>query len=186
LKEGVLPMQFPTLIAREVLNRRIAELAVEIATAFPEELPCLVAVLEGARKFADALCQRLPGKPGYHTICASSYGPGTISVGKVELLAPDELPVRGREVLLIEDIVDTGHTAERLYAHLEDLGAKKIHLVTLLSKPTRRQVDVELDWVGFEIPDQFVVGFGMDVDGRYRDLDHIAVYRESTAVVEGS
>lgn len=180
------PMQFPTLIAREVLNRRIAELAVEVATAFPDELPCIVAVLEGARKFANALCQRLPGKPGYHTICASSYGPGTVSFGKVELLAPGELPVRDREVLLIEDIVDTGHTAQRLRAHLDDLGAARVHLITLLSKPWRREVEVKLDWVGFEIPNEFVIGFGMDIDGRYRELDHIAVFKESSAVVEGS
>lgn len=179
-------MQFPTLIARDVLNRRIAELAVEVAMAFPDEPPCLVAVLEGARKFADELCRRLPGKPGYHSISASSYGPGTVSLGKVDLLAPGELPVRDRVVLLIEDIVDTGHTAQRLVAHLEELGAREIRLITLLSKHSRRQVDVKLDWVGFEIPDEFVIGFGMDANGRYRDLDHIAVYRESSAVVEGT
>ena len=179
-------MQLPTLIARDVLTRRIAELAVEVGTAFPDEPPCLVAVLEGARRFADELCRRLPGKPAYHSISASSYGPGTASSGKVELLARDELPVHNRVVLLIEDIVDTGHTAQRLYAHLEDLGAKETRLITLLSKPSRREVDVKLDWVGFEIPDEFVIGFGMDVDGRYRELDHIAVYNESRAMVEGS
>jgi len=179
-------MQFPTLIAREVLNRRIAELAVEVGTAFPDRPPCLVTVLEGARRFADELCRRLPGKPGYHSICASSYGPGTVSFGKVELLAPDELPVRNRLVLLIEDIVDTGHTAQRLYSHLEDMGAEEIRLITLLSKPSRREVDVKLDWVGFEIPNEFVIGFGMDVDGKYRELDHVAVYKERNAMVEGS
>ncbi len=179
-------MQFPTLIARDVLSRRIAELAVDLATAFPDEPPCIVAVLEGARKFADELCRRLPGKPGYHYIHASSYGPGTVSFGKVELLAPNELPVRDRVVLLIEDIVDTGHTACRLRAHLMALGAREVRIITLLTKESRREVEVKLDWVGFEIPNEFVIGFGMDVRGRYRDLDHVAVYRESSAMVEGS
>lgn len=179
-------MQFPTLIAREVLNRRIAELAVQVGTAFPDEPPCLVAVLEGARRFADELCRRLPGKPSYHGICASSYGSRTLSSGDVDLVTPDELPVQDRVVLLIEDIVDSGRTARRLCDHLEALGAREVRVITLLSKQSRREVDVELDWVGFEIPNEFVIGFGMDINGKYRDLDHVAVYRESSATVEGS
>ena len=172
-------MQFPTLIARDVLNRRIAELAVELGTAFVDEPPCLVVVLEGARTFANQLCRRLPGKPEYHSIQASSYGSGTVSSGKVELVAAKQLPVKDRVVLLIEDIVDTGHTATKLRDHLLELGAREVEIVTLLSKPSRRVVDVELRWVGFEIPDEFVIGFGMDADGKYRELDHIAVYNEA-------
>ncbi|MHC4515924.1 MAG: phosphoribosyltransferase [Planctomycetota bacterium] len=172
-------MQFPTLIARDVLSRRIAELAVEVGTAFPDEPPCLVAVLEGARTFADQLCRRLPGKPEYHGIRARSYGAGTVSAGNVEICGTEKLPVAGRVVLLIEDIVDTGLTAQTLYAHLMDLGAREVWIVTLLNKPTRRVTDVDLRWVGFEIPDEFVIGFGLDINGRYRDLDHIAVYREA-------
>lgn len=172
-------MQFPTLIARDVLNRRIAELAVELGTAFADEPPCLVVVLEGARTFANQLCQRLPGKPSYHGIQAKSYRSGTVSSGKVDILATEELPVRDRVVLLIEDIVDSGRTAAAIQAHLLQLGAREVRVITLLSKPSRRVVDVELGWVGFEIPDEFVIGFGMDANGRFRELDHIAVYREA-------
>ena len=172
-------MQFPTLIPSDVLRRRIADLAVEIGTAFPAELPCMVAVLEGARTFADHLCRKLPGKPRHHGIRASSYGSGTVSSGRVELVATEELPVKDRVVLVIEDIVDTGRTAQKLREHLLGLGANEVKIVTLLSKPSRRVVDIELAWVGFEIPDEFVIGFGMDADGRYRELDHIAVYKQA-------
>jgi hypoxanthine phosphoribosyltransferase len=177
-------MLFPTLIARDVLSRRIAELAVEVATTFPDEPPCLIAVLEGARTFATRLCRRLPGKPEFHGIRAKSYGSGTVSSGTVDIVASEELPVKDRIVLLIEDIVDSGRTAAALQAHLLELGAKEVRVITLLSKPSRRVVDVELEWVGFEIPDEFVIGFGMDANGRYRELDHIAVYKE--AMVEGT
>jgi hypoxanthine phosphoribosyltransferase len=174
-------MQFPTLIARDVLSRRIAELAVEVATAFPDEPPCLVVVLEGARTFATQLSRRLPGKPEFHGIRAKSYGAGTVSSGKVDIPATEEPPVKDRVVLLIEDIVDSGHTAAAIRAHLLKLGAREVRMITLLSKSARRVVDVEIEWVGFEIPDEFVIGFGMDANGRYRELDHIAVYHEAMA-----
>ena len=144
----------------------------------------MVAVLEGARTFADQLCRKLPGKPRHHGIRASSYGSGTVSSGRVEVVATEELPVKDRVVLVIEDIVDTGHTAQKLREHLMELGASEVKSVTLLSKPSRRVVHIELDWVGFEIPDEFVIGFGMDADGKYRELDHIAVYKQ--AMVEGA
>ncbi len=167
---------FEVLIERAQLQRRIRELATAIAASFGDPPPVLVAVMEGARAFADALSQLLPGRPCYREVRAASYGTGTVSTGSVALHDDDALGVAGQRVLLLEDIVDTGRTVQRLCAHLRAKGAIEVRVVALLSKPSRRVVDVRLDWVGFEIPDRFVIGFGMDVGGRYRELPYIAVY----------
>ncbi len=170
------PEAFRVLIDRPTLLQRIAELAREVRAAFPAEPPCLVAVMDGARVFATELARHLPGFPAAHAVRASSYGHGTQSSGQV-LLAASAIPVEGRPVVILEDIVDTGRTIDKLRTWLLAHGAVEVRVCTLLSKPSRRVVAVALDWVGFEIPDEFVIGFGMDVDGRYRDLPHVAVYR---------
>lgn len=169
-------MGFDVLIPAERLAQRISEMAVEVDAAF-DERPAILAVLEGARTFANALCARLPGTPFWHGLPASSYQ-GTESSGKVAFGLPtsQEMAVVGRRVLVLEDIVDTGRTVEAVNARLLSLGAREVCWATLLSKPARRVVDCQVAWTGFEIADEFVVGFGLDLDGAYRDLDHVAIY----------
>lgn len=174
---------FRTLIDRAAIERRIAELAGEIRSDHPAAPPIVVAVMEGARVFATHLALRLTaggdggGDPlPFHEIRAASYGAGTRSSGVPLVTGGDGIPVRGQDLLLVEDIVDTGRTVATLKEHFLARGARSIAVATLLSKPARRLVEVELRYVGFEIPDEFVVGFGMDYAGRYRELDRIAIH----------
>ena len=176
---------FRVMISREQIARRIAELATAIA-ADHQEPPCLIAVLEGARTFARALQVRLPGRPMMHEIRASSYGDGMRSSGTVRVLTGHDVPVKGREVLLVEDIVDTGRTVAALREHLLAAGATGFRVASLLTKPAHRCVEVAIDYTGFAIPDEFVVGYGMDLAGRYRELADVAIYEEHRARAAGT
>jgi len=111
-----------------------------------------------------------------HEIAASSYARGTVSSGTVDVRGGADIPCRGRDVVLIEDIVDTGRTIAKLKDHFAQRGARSVRVVSLLDKPERRVVDVAIDFCGFRIPDEFVIGFGMDIDGRYRDLPDVVLY----------
>jgi hypoxanthine phosphoribosyltransferase len=154
---------------------RIGELARRIAADHAAEPPVCVVVLEGARVFAEALCRRLPWGSGFETVKVSSYGSGTQSSGRVTMVQDVGASVAGRAVLILEDIVDTGRTVRFLAAHFAAAGARHVHVAALLSKPARRVVSVPIRYVGFEIPDCFVIGFGMDADGEHRELPHVAV-----------
>lgn len=167
---------FRVLLSHDQILRRTHELARAIAAAAGDEPPCLVVVIEGARTFARQLQQLLPGRPPLHEVRASSYGSGTTSSGVVRLAVGADVPCRDRDVLLLEDIVDTGRTVDALQRHFLAAGARSCRVATLLSKPSRRVVDVALDHVGFEIRDEFVIGYGMDLDGRYRELRDVVVY----------
>jgi hypoxanthine phosphoribosyltransferase len=173
------PSPFVVLLDRDTLTRRIRELAAEIDRAYPDAPPMPIAIMEGARTFAAELCFSLRGQPPFSAIYASSYGDGQVSNGAVEISGADFLDVRGRRVLLIEDIVDTGRTLEKVVAHFAAAGACDVRVAALLSKPARRLIEVRIEHLGFEIDDHFVIGFGLDVGGRYRELPHIAVYDEA-------
>jgi hypoxanthine phosphoribosyltransferase len=166
---------FRVLLAHDEIVRRTRELARAIVAAAPDDPPLLVAVIEGARPFARLLQQFMPGQLPVHEVRASSYA-GTASTGAVKILTGADLPARGRHVLLIEDIVDTGRTIDALRRHFVAAGASTCRVAALLSKPARRAVPVHVDFLGFEIPDEFVIGFGMDLDGRYRELRDIVVW----------
>lgn len=166
---------FRVLFAQDQILRRVHELARALSEARGDEPPCLVAVVEGARPLARHLQRLLPGGLPVHEIGARSYS-GTESSGEVTVRGGEDIPCQGRDVVLIEDIVDTGRTVATLRAHFLGRGASSCRIVTLLDKPDRRVVDVALDHVGFEIPDEFVIGFGMDIDGRYRELPDIVIY----------
>lgn len=184
------PVNLPThpfriLIANAVILRRIRELARSVAQDHPGEPPCLIAVMEGARTFARALQQHLPGQPVVHEIRASSYGDGTVSSGTVKVLTGHDVPVEGRDVLILEDIVDTGRTIAALRQHLLASGARSLRVAALLNKPSRRVVPVDLHYVGFEIPDEFVIGYGLDLAGKYRELPDVAIYDPASAASAG-
>ena len=166
---------FRVLFPHDLIVRRARELARAVAEAMGSEPPLLVAVIEGARPFARLLQQHLPTPLPVHEVRASSYA-GTNSTGTVKILLGADLPVRGRDVLLLEDIVDTGRTIDALKRHFLAGGARSCRVASLLSKPSRRVVPVDVDFLGFEIPDEFVVGFGMDLDGRFRELRDVVVY----------
>ena len=135
-------------------------------------------VIEGARPFARLVQQSLPGSLPVHEVRAKSYQ-GTQSTGAVQITMLHGLgqaEVDGRDVVLLEDIVDTGRTIAALREHFGKLGARSVRVASLLSKPSRRVVEVAVEHIGFEIPDEFVIGFGMDLDNRYRELLDVVVY----------
>ncbi len=166
---------FRVLFSHDLILRRAQELARQIHAATPDEPPMLVMVIEGARPFARLLQKFVPGNLPMHEVRASSYA-GMQSTGDVRISAGADLPVRGRHVLLLEDIVDTGRTIAALQRHYLAAGARTCRVASLLSKPDRRVMPVAIDYLGFEIPDEFVIGFGMDLDGRYRELADVVVY----------
>lgn len=167
---------FVKLIDEKRLRARVRELAREIAGRYED--PVFVVVLHGARPFANALFESLDrAADSWAAMRVRSYQ-GTESTGRVEIVQDLEIDVRDREVVVLEDIVDTGRTVDFLDSELRARGAAAVDVWTLLSKPSRRLVDVDLLGVGFEIPDEFVIGFGLDLDGRYRDLPYIAIWDE--------
>jgi hypoxanthine phosphoribosyltransferase len=167
---------FRVLLAHAEIRRRIGELARQIELDLPVPDVILVAIIEGARTFARHLQAALGAAPVVHEIRASSYGRGTTSSGHVQIVGVPDVLLAGRTLLLVEDIVDTGRTVAALRGHFLAHGVADCRVATLLTKPARREIEVPLHYVGFAIPDEFVIGFGMDVAGRYRELPDVVVY----------
>jgi hypoxanthine phosphoribosyltransferase len=171
------------LLSEEAIAGRVRELGSEVSARLDLGATIAVVALKGAIVFAADLLRRLPPVAAVDYVQARSYGDAAESSGAVALLRDIELPVDGRNVLLIDDIADTGLTCAFLEGHLRSKGAAEVHLVTLLDKPARRRVPVSLLATGFTIPDQFVVGYGLDYRERYRNLPYIGVL--DTSGVEG-
>lgn len=169
---------FRVVFSHDQILRRSHELARELQLVIGDQPPCLVQVIEGARPFARLMQKNLHGALPIHEVRAKSYQ-GTQSTGEVLITMLNGLgqaDVAGRDVVLLEDIVDTGRTIAALRDHFGKLGARSVRVASLLSKPSRRVVEVEVEHIGFEIPDEFVIGFGMDLDNRYRELLDVVVY----------
>lgn len=169
-----MPLSDQAYLTSAAIQNRITELASELDRAYADSNPYLVTVLNGGKPFADALASRLSIPHEVGTIQARSYI-GETSTGAVEIETEALDAVADRYVLLIEDILDTGRTASELIDYMNGLNPASLRIITLLDKPSRRVVPIEADWVGFTIEDHFVVGFGMDYNGDYRDLDDIRI-----------
>ncbi|MFT4516264.1 MAG: hypoxanthine phosphoribosyltransferase [Planctomycetota bacterium] len=166
------------MFSNEDILRRSRELVRELRECLGEEPPCLVQVIQGARPFARVIQDGLAGDLTVYEVRAKSYA-GTQSTGKVSITMLgdlDDAVVKGRDIVLLEDIVDTGRTIAALREHFGQLGARSVRVASLLSKPARRVVEVAVEHIGFEIPDEFVIGFGMDLDERFRELPDVVVY----------
>ena len=156
------------------IQSRVAELAVEIRRDVPDGLH-LVAVLKGAFMFLADLARRMDGEVSLDFMVVSSYAKGTSTSGEIRLQGDLDTALDGKNVVVVEDIVDTGLTLAYLQRLLRTRLPKTLRTACLLSKPSRRQTDVHVDYVGFTIDDRFVVGYGLDYAERYRHLPHIAV-----------
>jgi hypoxanthine phosphoribosyltransferase len=163
------------LIPAEAIRRRVSELGREIALHYGDRTPVLVGVLKGAVVFLADLIRAVEAPLECDFIAVSSYGAQSRSSGIVKLTADLAASVEERDVLIVEDIVDTGRTLAYLQRNLETRQPRSVRVCTLLDKAARREVPVTLHHVGFTIPDEFVVGYGLDYGGRYRNLPHIAV-----------
>lgn len=167
------------LIPEQELQARVAELGRGInATYTDDDRPLLVCVLKGAFMFLADLTRHLEMRHEVDFMEISSYGAGTESSGIVRILLDLEQNVQGRHVLIVEDIVDTGRTLDYITRNLRTRRPASLRVCALLSKPSRREIDVQLDWVGFEVPDEFVVGYGLDFAEEYRNLPFIGVLKE--------
>ena len=162
------------LLSEDQIQKRVAGLASEIRRDFPDDLH-LVAVLKGAFMFLSDLVRNMPGHVSLDFMAVSSYAKGTTSSGEVRLLKDLDTTLDGRNVVIVEDIVDTGLTLTYLQDILRARNPKTLRTACLLSKPSRRQIDVRVEYIGFPIADRFVVGYGLDYAEQYRNLPHIAV-----------
>lgn len=167
----------PVLLPAEKIKARVNELAREIRRDYQEQDLTFLVVLRGAFVFAADLVRAMGIPVSIEFICAQSYNDSTHTSGNVRILyAPTTLS--GRNILIVEDIVDTGLTLDVIKKWLEDAGAASIKICALLDKPARREVEIELDYVGFVIPDVFVVGYGIDYAGHHRELTDIHYIKE--------
>jgi hypoxanthine phosphoribosyltransferase len=162
------------LLSDEQIRKRVAEMAAEIRRDFPDDLH-LIAVLKGAFVFLSDLVRHTPGHVSLDFMAVSSYAKGTTTSGEVRMLKDLDTTLDGRNVVIVEDIVDTGLTLTYLQDILRARNPRYLRTACLLSKPSRRQVDVKVEYIGFDIEDRFVVGYGLDYAEQYRNLPHIAV-----------
>ncbi len=164
------------LIDEQRLQARIAELAARISADYPpDSRPLLVCVLKGAYMFLSDLTKQITIPHEVDFMATSAYGGGLDSRGIVRLMLDLKANIVDRHVLLVEDIVDRGGTINYILRLLEERHPASLRICTLLNKPSRREFDVTLDYVGFDIPEVFVIGYGLDIDEMYRNLPYIAV-----------
>jgi hypoxanthine phosphoribosyltransferase len=168
-----------SLITRDQIQDRIVEIAGEIERDTPGDgLIHLVCVLKGGFLFLADLVRAMGDRVTLDFMAVSSYGKGTKTSGEVRLLKDLDQSIEGRDVIIVEDIVDTGLTLTYLQEILRARAPRRLRTACLLSKPARRLVDVPVDYIGFNIDDHFVVGYGLDYDEQYRNLPYIAVLGE--------
>ena len=167
------------LLTEEEVNARISEIAARIAEDYRGKDICLICVLKGSVFFACELAKRITVPVTLDFMSVSSYGSGTVSSGVVKIVKDLDEPLEGKEVLIVEDIIDSGRTLAYLIQVLMQRNPASIRLCTLLDKPERRvKKQVTVDYTCFTIPDEFVVGYGLDYDQRYRNLPYIGVIEQ--------
>lgn len=166
-----------TLLTEEEVDRKISELGARISADYAGRQVHLVGILKGASFFMCELAKRITVPVSIDFMSVSSYGASTKSSGIVKIVKDLDDPLVDKDVIIVEDIVDSGRTINYLQELFRDKGARSIRFCTLLDKPERRVVNISVDYVGFKIPDRFVVGYGMDYDQRYRNLPYIGVVR---------
>ena len=167
--------QVEVLLSEEKINARIREIGEQISRDYAGKSVHLVCILKGGSFFMCELAKRITVPVSIDFMSVSSYGSSSESSGVIKIIKDLDEPLAGKHVLVIEDIVDTGKTLHYLVELLKDRGAADVKLCALLDKPDRRVVEIGADYTGFQIPDEFVVGYGLDYDQKYRNLPYIGV-----------
>lgn len=165
------------MLSEEEVDRRIQEIGEQISKDYAGKQVHLVCVLKGGSFFLCELAKRITVPVSLDFMSVSSYGGDTKSSGVIKIVKDLDEPLRDKNVIVVEDIVDSGRTLSYLLDMLKARGPKSMTLCTLLDKPDRRVIDVKVDYTGFQIPDEFVVGYGLDYDQRYRNLPYIGVVK---------
>jgi hypoxanthine phosphoribosyltransferase len=172
----------PVLLDAQTIGKRVRELGAQISGDYRGKTPHLIGILKGASIFHADLVRAINLELSLDFIAVGSYGDLTKSSGEVRILKDLDESLEGRDVLLVEDIVDTGLTLHYLLQNVQTRNPESIKIVALLSKPSRRAIEVPVDYIGFEIPDEFVVGYGLDYAQRYRNLQDICILRIKKSV----
>lgn len=167
------------LFSEQQLADKVAELGARISADYEDKNPLVVSVLKGSYVFMADLTRKITIPCNVDFMAVSSYGAGTKTTGEVQIIKDIGSKIDGRHLIIVEDILDSGVTLSFLMKILKARGAASIRLCTLLSKPERRKVDVPVDYLGFEIPDAFVVGYGLDYAEKYRNLPYIGILKPS-------
>ncbi|WP_212031239.1 hypoxanthine phosphoribosyltransferase [Cytobacillus depressus] len=165
------------LISEEEIQAKTKSLAAELTEEYKDRFPLAVGILKGAMPFMGDLLKHIDTYLEMDFMDVSSYGKSTVSSGEVKIVKDLDTSVEGRDILIIEDIIDSGLTLSYLVELFRYRKAKSIKIVTLLDKPTGRKVDLQADYVGFIVPDEFVVGYGLDYAEKYRNLPYIGVLK---------
>ena len=166
------------LVSGADLERRITELGAEISSDYEGRDLVMIGVLKGAVLFIADLMRQLTVPCEVDFMAVSSYGSATDSSGVVRILKDLEAPIEGRDVLIVEDIIDSGLTLQYLVRNLRARAPGSLEVCALLTKPERRRVELPIRYVGFEIPNRYVIGYGLDYAQRYRNLSYVAVLKE--------
>ncbi len=161
------------LISEQEILKKVEEIGKKITDDFKDESVTIVSVLKGSFIFTADLVRFIKSPVEIAFIAASSYGASTVSSGELKIRYDIDIPVKGQTVILVEDIVDTGLTISRLKEYLYELGAKDVKICTIFDKPDRREKQVTIDYCGFVIPNEFVVGYGLDYNNKYRNLRNL-------------
>ena len=165
------------LISKEEIEERVKELGRQISDDYAGKSLVVVSVLKGSVMFMADLLRAMDIHTEIDFMVVSSYGSGVVSTGAVKMLKDIFLPIEGRDVLIVEDILDTGKTLHYIKDYLGAREPNSIRICTLLDKPERREADIVADYVGFIVPDEFVIGYGLDYDEHYRNLPFIGVLK---------
>lgn len=165
------------MITEEEIQARIAEMGAELTAEYQDKFPLAVGVLKGAMPFMNDLMKRFDSYIEVDFMDVSSYGNATVSSGEVKILKDLNTSIEGRDIIILEDIIDSGLTLSYLVKQFKSRKAKSIKIVTLLDKPSGRKVELSADLVGFKVPDGFVVGYGLDYCEKYRNLPYIGILK---------
>ncbi|MBU5425509.1 hypoxanthine phosphoribosyltransferase [Tissierella pigra] len=166
------------LVSEEDIEKRVKELGKQITEDYKDKDLILVGILKGAVIFMSDLARNVNMQIGLDFMAVSSYGRSSTSTGEVRIIKDLDFSVENKDILIIEDIIDTGYTLAYLTDNLKKRGARSVKVCTLLDKPERRKVDVPVDYLGFAIPDEFVVGYGLDYAEIGRNLPYVAALKE--------
>ena len=173
MKEDVLRV----LLSEDEIREKVRELGGKITADYKNSNLMLVTVLKGAVVFLADLMRQIDVPAEIDFMLVSSYGSGVKSSGVVKIVKDLDVPLAGKDILIVEDILDSGLTLSYIKELLESRGPRSIRIATLLDKPSRRKVDLQADYIGFSVPDEFVIGYGLDYDEKYRNLPYIGILK---------
>ena len=173
MKEDVLCV----LLSEDEIREKVRELGGKITADYKNSNLMLVTVLKGAVVFLADLMRQIDVPAEIDFMVVSSYGSGVKSSGVVKIVKDLDVPLAGKDILIVEDILDSGLTLSYIKELLESRGPRSIRIATLLDKPSRRKVDLQADYIGFSVPDEFVIGYGLDYDEKYRNLPYIGILK---------